>query len=613
MIFILLLACSVSAMTVTLTASTDGTDVNSKDVLCKVAKNATEELTSLTVWFKNNESAGWQAGASVTPPDLVDNTDKTFSLTSLVNATYTWNCLAINNETNNVGAGSNNTFKITFTTAAPAENNPPTCTIAADTNKTTGKQTGVDVDSDLSASGGVHCTDADADTISYDILTQPGVGTFILTGANLSAYSSDTSTGMGYATINVSDESDGSVLFDVMVNWTDSNTAPYLVKNVSNQTWNQDTNKTIDLDDYFSDAQDSSLNYSYTFTSSSPYNINVTIESDGDAIFSPEEDWTGTETLTFTAYDSENLTVTSNEVTLTVQEANGTNSKPVIDSKVPITNPTITVNGSQTFSITKSDPDGDDLNVTWYVENVIQEGKIGDSFTYKPSKEGTFKIKVAVADASTSALHTWTLTVKSSTAKTSSTAGSETKKSESETKTAVCGDGECDTTGGENCALCADDCGCDSGYECNTDTGRCRKQVKTRNMILIGIIAAIFIGGAIAGLYFYRRSQTQEIFGLAKTPIQTPPKGAVKKEVVKGADSAKPGEAKPVVTAKKTAEQPLKKPKSSAQVLLKKYIQTNLRKGKSFEQIKQELVGVGWKEDQIQEAYTAAQLDESFS
>ena len=114
LIFILLLAFSVNAMTVTLTASSDVSNGNSKDVVCKVAKNATEELVSLAVWFKNNESTQWHAGDSVTPPD--DNSDETFSLTSLVNATYTWNCLAVNNESNAVFADSNNTFKVTFTT-----------------------------------------------------------------------------------------------------------------------------------------------------------------------------------------------------------------------------------------------------------------------------------------------------------------------------------------------------------------------------------------------------------------------------------------------------------------------------------------------------------------
>ncbi len=86
------------------------------------------------------------------------------------------------------------------------------------------------------------------------------------------------------------------------------------------------------------------------------------------------------------------------------------NTPPSIDSYSPTTDPTINVGESQTFSITKSDPDGDPLTVRWYVDDVLKS-QGSDSYTYTATTAGTFEVRVTVSDGTDTVSHTWTLTV----------------------------------------------------------------------------------------------------------------------------------------------------------------------------------------------------------
>ena len=97
------------------------------------------------------------------------------------------------------------------------------------------------------------------------------------------------------------------------------NSAPNLIANIADQSWQQDTNKTdaFDLDDYFSDADNDALSYA----SFGIVNITVTINSTTHvASFSQPAGWTGTEYITFIANDSEAVAY-SNNITLTVTTA----------------------------------------------------------------------------------------------------------------------------------------------------------------------------------------------------------------------------------------------------------------------------------------------------
>jgi len=91
---------------------------------------------------------------------------------------------------------------------------------------------------------------------------------------------------------------------------------PPTTEGIPPQTWPEDTRHTVDLGQYFNDPDGDPLHYSYTPVP----NIVITISGDV-ATLTPEQDWTGTRTVVFTADDRKGGKVSSNEVTLTVIEA----------------------------------------------------------------------------------------------------------------------------------------------------------------------------------------------------------------------------------------------------------------------------------------------------
>lgn len=92
---------------------------------------------------------------------------------------------------------------------------------------------------------------------------------------------------------------------------------------VPDQAWDEDTilEKAFDLDDYFEDLRGLAMHYE-VLGSDSPAHIDVHIGTQNKATFIPDDDWHGTETVTFKAIDSEGDTRNSNQITLTVNNVN---------------------------------------------------------------------------------------------------------------------------------------------------------------------------------------------------------------------------------------------------------------------------------------------------
>lgn len=91
------------------------------------------------------------------------------------------------------------------------------------------------------------------------------------------------------------------------------NDIPYFSGNIGNFTWNEDTNKTIDLNPYFHDPDGDNLSYSIN-------SVNIKVSNNlGVVTLIPNHNWFGVETVRFTGSDGE-LNANSNNVVLSVND-----------------------------------------------------------------------------------------------------------------------------------------------------------------------------------------------------------------------------------------------------------------------------------------------------
>ncbi len=98
------------------------------------------------------------------------------------------------------------------------------------------------------------------------------------------------------------------------INISTTNTQPTLASNLSDQSWDQETDTTINLNNHFNDSDNDPL----SFSSSGNSSITITY-SNGIATLTPTSGWSGSETVYFIANDSE-LSINSNNITLTVNQ-----------------------------------------------------------------------------------------------------------------------------------------------------------------------------------------------------------------------------------------------------------------------------------------------------
>ncbi len=147
------------------------------------------------------------------------------------------------------------------------------------------------------------------------------------------------------------------------------NTPPVLKQNIPNQVWDEDTQKTIDLNSYFSDSESS-----LTFSASSVQNIQIGI-SGGVVTLTPDKNFYGRRTVVFTGKDSGGLSINSNTIDLTV------NNLPEIENSIVSADSKISTDSSAIKStIRKSEISTSNVfNSTIENSNVLNS-KISDSF-----------------------------------------------------------------------------------------------------------------------------------------------------------------------------------------------------------------------------------------
>ena len=159
------------------------------------------------------------------------------------------------------------------------------------------------------------------------------------------------------------------------------NDAPVLTAQVPNQTWNEDTQATINLSKYFADVDNSTL--AYTVSGNSQVNISF---SNNTATLTPTGNWNGQEKIKINAGDGE-FNVLSNEINLTVTPVN---DAPVLNL---ISDELLLAGGFVDINPTATDADGDTLSFTF---NLLldNEGK----WQTAEQDVGVYKVITTVSD-----------------------------------------------------------------------------------------------------------------------------------------------------------------------------------------------------------------------
>jgi len=483
--FILLLLVLVAAApSTTLTSPSNGaSETSTITFTCSVSD--TENISSFALY--TDTGGTWSAKyTNTSSPSQRSVNYITYEISSISDGSYNWNCFATNDLAETAWASSNYTFTVS---------SPSVSFGTAIANQT--------------------LTEDTPSTNAFDLDDH-------FTGAT-----SYTTT--GNSNINVTIDGDNQVTFTPGANWTGSenikftgtagessadsnyvnvsitavNDAPHQTANFTNQSWNKNINETLTISAYFTDVDGDTLNYTASSTSS----ITITIV-DGVATLDPTEDWTGSETVAFTATDG-TLSITGNTITLTVNDTTtSSNNAPTLDSYSPETDPTLAEGESQDFTVSYSDSDNDTVTATWYLDN--SETTTGDTYTFSTESSGVYTVRVDLSDGTDTTAKSWQVTVGSGTGYSGISEDVETDSIITDgTETAVCGNGVEEE--GENCLTCAVDVKCETGYNC--EAGVCiEKKSPVKTIVIFLIILIVLIGGGIGAYYLF----------LLKKPPQQP-------------------------------------------------------------------------------------------
>jgi|GEM_PF-2065201 len=252
----------------------------------------------------------------------------------------------------------------------------------------------------------IEVVDPDGDTITYSLTVYPA-GMIIDANTGLISWipSSDQ-----IGDHNVKTEVSDGFLPDTQ-NWTIAvsetpvpNNSPILIQNIPDQSFDEDTTliNVFDLDDYFSDPDGDSLNYS----ASGANNITATINPDGTVDFSASQDWNGQENITFAASDG----------SLSAQDTILVTVNPVDDKPTIISTPgTAAIQDLEyVYDVEAADADGD---VLVYSLITSPAGMIIDANTglinWTPTADqlGDHNVEVKVSDGFLDDNQNWTITV----------------------------------------------------------------------------------------------------------------------------------------------------------------------------------------------------------
>jgi hypothetical protein len=584
LVFLILLAAGVSAMTVTLGGPTGTQTTSTINFGCMATADTGETLSRLTLW--HNIGGTFQANETTT--SATSGTEYAFSIPNVPNGNYEWNCEA-SNTTNTFVAASNNTFTVNVPV-----NNAPIYSTIPDQIWPENAQNAINL--------GSYFSDPDGDTLTYSSTTPANIAVSI-SGAT-ATLTPNAWHGTTTIQFTANDGKGGTNTTTVNLNVTHVNNNPYnKTEYINNLSWTIGDVAEIDLDDYFGDSDGDTLTTSFRYPSGTTHHINITIDnSTAEATLTPEPDWKGAEKVIFTAYDGHGGSLDSNEVLLTVREGTAVNHKPTINSSSPAINPILITTdpqrNAQEFTINAQDPDLDNLEIRWYLDSAeLSESRNKMSYTFLALSAGTYDLKVIASDGEFSDTKNWTITVEGG------NQGPQQPQIPTTPTPNACGNGQVNQ--GETCSTCPQDVICQPGYKCQNN--KCTREVKKSNLTLILIVGGAFIIFAAATLLIYNYYKKRTLFGGWK-PKHTGDTEGIQLMVKPKQETTTTANAQKTETTPKWDN----KKKTVNEVLMKHFIQTNLKRGEPIEKIKEKLKKVGWSDEKIDEACKAEQLDETY-
>ncbi|OQY38712.1 MAG: hypothetical protein B6226_03245 [Candidatus Cloacimonetes bacterium 4572_65] len=182
---------------------------------------------------------------------------------------------------------------------------------------------------------------------------------------------------------------------------------PYVFNQIDDITFQEDHSYSeIDLYDVFRDPNHDNL----TFAILDNDYFTVEVNEIGIATITPILNWTGVETLTFTAEDGINDVVVEEDVTITITPVN---DRPSLASKIPATTNFVAEDNTVGFRAIVTDVDSE-LAYEWKIDNVVVDGENADSLNYTFVNQGEYSVKCYASDNSFTVIASWNVTVETS-------------------------------------------------------------------------------------------------------------------------------------------------------------------------------------------------------
>lgn len=287
----------------------------------------------------------------------------------------------------NDGTHDSNTFNLQVT-VTPV-NDPPVIT-ESNPQSVTMSEDGVPNPFSLT----LNATDVDGDTLTWSILTQASHGTAVVSGTGTSKVIGYTPEkdyfGSDSFIVQVSDGKGGSDTITVNVIIESVNDPP-VVGNIPNQSINQgESFTTIALDDYVEDVDHSKDQITWSHSGNTDLIVSIN-EFRVATITVPDASWSGSETITFTATDSDDGS-DSDFATFSVNAVG--NNPPVISGDDPVAVTMSEDSDPIPFSLTLNATDADGDTLTWSISTPASHGTAVASGTgtskeigYTPDKD----------------------------------------------------------------------------------------------------------------------------------------------------------------------------------------------------------------------------------